>query len=437
MEAIASFKQRLIDARLRAIEETPAAEVEARRQRAIDWFWVLLSFGLAIAMIAGGGLGPPEHDQRGLDALGVLLAAGMSLPLLARRRAPLPVFVVVMAALAVLGGLRYPPDVTLGPAVALFTLANSAGREVPSRVAVAVALGAFVAVAAALMIGYDELLGPEILFIGAVWVALWLGGRGHRLKAEHIRALEERTERAEREAERERRLAAAEERTRIARDLHDSAGHAINVILVEAGAARLLRERDPERAEQALETIEQVAREQIDEIDRLVQRLRAEDTGVDPIDRQMDMTLPAGVPPGPQAAEQLFERMRASGLELEVERLGKQGVLLGPVVGRGTYRILQEALTNAQRHGSGSALVRATFRDEEVEFLVENPTNGEPQNGEGHGLLGMRERVELLGGRLEAGASNGTFRVQVTLPYDCEFDPTRFDPKRFPPHEHR
>jgi len=397
----------------------------AARGAAIDWFWALLSFGLALAMFGTGGLGPSEPDQRGLDALGVLLAAGMSLPLLARRRAPLAVFVVVMASLVAVAGFRYPPDVTVGPAVALFSLSKAAGRELPFRLAVGIAVGLFLAVATAYTAAYDDFLGVEIAFQGVLWAAIWFAGRGHLLKQEHISALEERAERAEREAERERRLAAAEERTRIARDLHDSAGHAINVILVEAGAARLLRERDPGRAEQALETIEQVAREQIDEIDRLVQRLRADDPAADPL----DITLPAGVPPGPEAADQLFERMRASGLDLQVDWLGERR-RVGPVVGRGAYRILQEALTNAQRHGTGSARVQVAFGEEEVEFAVENPINGEKPAGEGHGLVGMRERVALLGGHFEAGPSDGRFRVRVALPYDCDFDPKRDPPPK-------
>src|SRR5204862_702169 len=107
----------------------------------------------------------------------------------------------------------------------------------------------------------------ELVLGALVWGGAWFAGDRTRLRRERIAALEDRAVKAEREAERERRLAAVEERARIARELHDSAGHAINVILVQAGAARLLQERDPERSRSALEASEDVARGTPDEID--------------------------------------------------------------------------------------------------------------------------------------------------------------------------
>jgi signal transduction histidine kinase len=403
--------------------------LRAHRDAAVDWLWALLSLGLALAMFAAGGLGPGVEDQRGLDGLGVLIAAGTSLPLLARRRAPIPVFVVVIGFMVALSALKYPPDISLGPWVALFTLAQAAGRELPARLAVGLAAAAFLAVATAWMLAYDEPLFPEMGFSALLWAAIWLGGRSARLKAEQIDSLEERAARAEREAQRERLLAAAEERTRIARDLHDSAAHAINVILMQAGAARLLRERDPDRSEEALRTIEKVAREQIGEIDRLVHALRAKDPEGD---AEEHCSVPGDVPTGPAAGRALFERMRAAGLDLEVEWRGERH--LGSTVGRTTYRILQEALTNAARHGTGSASVILSFGERSVEITVENPvgigagadrlrrgSNGD-RAFEGHGLIGMRERAGLLGGSLEAAQSDGVFRVWAELPYDPSFD---------------
>jgi signal transduction histidine kinase len=392
------------------------------RDLAVDAFWALASFAIAIWMFASGGLGPAEHDQRGLDLLGVFIAAGISFPLLARRRAPVPVFLAVTGALVALVALRYPPDVTIGPIVALFTLARASGREVPARLATGIAVGAFLTLGAALSLAYDKPTFPETTFFGLIWLAIWFAGRSARLKAEHISDLEERAERAEQMAERERRLAAAEERTKIARDLHDSAGHAINVILVEAGAARLLRERDSERAEQAIETIENVAREQIDEIDRLVHALREGDRGEKTPLGESEVAL--GMERGKAAVEALFELHRATGLELRVSRVG-EGRALGPSVGRAVFRLLQESLTNAARHGDGSAEVEFRFRDEAVEVTVANPVANPASNGEppadGHGLAGMRERAALLGGTLEATQANGTFRVRAVLPYDPRY----------------
>ena len=148
-------------------------------------------------------------------------------------------------------------------------------------------------------------LCAEILFGVLVWGGAWLAGDRTRLRRERMAELEERALRAEREAERERRLAAAEERTRIARDLHDSAGHAINVILVHAGLGRLRTESDPEAAREAFETIEEVARETVGEIDQMVRALREDGTvaeGVEP-------------PPGLASLDGLIERHRAAGLD--------------------------------------------------------------------------------------------------------------------------
>jgi signal transduction histidine kinase len=192
---------------------------------------------------------------------------------------------------------------------------------------------------------------------------------------------------------------------RIARDLHDSAGHAINVILVQAGAARLLQQRDPEGSRVALETIEDVARETIGEIDRLVRVLR-DDRGDDGVE-----------PPGLAALDALVDRHRAAGLGVTVAATGRRRPLVAGV-DRAAYRILQEALTNAALHGDGSAHVDLGFGEEGVELTVTNRARAglAPRPGGGHGLVGMRERALLLGGSLDAGADDGLFRVHARLP---------------------
>ena len=221
--------------------------------------------------------------------------------------------------------------------------------------------------------------------------------------------LVERVQRAERETERERRLAAAEERTRIARDLHDSAGHAINVILVQAGAARLLQEQDPTRARAALETIEEVARETLTEIDQLVRVLREDGSSngseVEP-------------PPGLAALETLAERHRTSGLAVVVQLDGSRRHL-APAVDRAAYRILQEALTNAARHGGGSADGRGRLRPDK-RWSSRSPTRAlatqlRPTATASSACASGRE---LLGGSFEATAVDGLFRIRARLPYD-------------------
>jgi signal transduction histidine kinase len=230
-----------------------------------------------------------------------------------------------------------------------------------------------------------------------------------RLRRERIAELEERARRAEREAERERRLAAAEERTRIARDLHDSAGHAINVILVHAGLGRLQASQDAS-ARETFQTIEDVARQTVGEIDQLVRVLREDGdgrSGVEP-------------PPGVAALEGLFERHRAAGLDVSTT-IGGERRPLSPGVDRGAYRIVQEALTNAARHGDGSAQVHVAFGHSALEITVANPVcrdRAARATGGGQGVIGMRERAELLGGDLQAAARNGHFRVRARLPLD-------------------
>jgi signal transduction histidine kinase len=359
---------------------------------------VVLTFSLAA--IARGGF---EDDGESLDAVAVVLVALTALPLVGRRVAPLPVFAVVTAATATLYGLRYGLGPPLGFAVALYTVADERPEGARLRRAV---LAASVVVLLGPHLVRDG-LAPE-LFLGAgVWAAAWFAGDRSRLRRERMGELEERARNAERAAERERRLAAAEERMRIARDLHDSAGHAINVILVQAGAARLLQDRDPAGARAALRTVEEVARDTLGEIDQLVRALRDD--------------LPPGEVeplPGLAALEALAERSRASGLDVTVTVDGTRRPL-SPAVDQAAYRILQEALTNAAWHGRGSANVAIEFAPSSLDIAVTNPaTPGSPaRDGGGHGIVGMRERAQLLGGTLETSADNGAFRLRARLPY--------------------
>jgi signal transduction histidine kinase len=371
-----------------------------RRGLLVDALIAVVVLAFSLAAIARGGF---DDDGESLDAVAVVLVALTALPLVARRLAPLPVFAVVTAATATLYGLRYGLGPPLGFAVALYTVADE--RPADARVRRA-ALAASVVVLLGPHLVRDG-LAPE-LFLGAgVWAAAWFAGDRSRLRRERIAGLEERARNAEREAERERRLAAAEERMRIARDLHDSAGHAINVILVQAGAARLLQERDPAGARTALETVEEVARDTLGEIDQLVRALRDDlpDGGVEP-------------PPGLAALDALAERYRVSGLSVAVTVEGERRPL-SPAVDRAAYRILQEALTNAAWHGRGSAQVAIEFAPGTLDIAVTNPTAPvQPgRDGGGHGIVGMRERAQLLGGSLEAGADDGRFRVRARLPY--------------------
>jgi signal transduction histidine kinase len=379
-----------------------------RRQTMLDAGIAAAVFAFSLAVLSHGGFN--DGTERDLDVLGAVLAALTSLPLAARRLAPIAVLTVVTAATAALYGFTYGLGPPVGFAIALYSVAESRD-EVRPRIRTVALVGSLVVLLGPHLLrnGFD----PEVLLGAVVWAAAWFAGDRARLRRERLAELEERALRAEREAERERRLAAAEERTRIARDLHDSAGHAINVILVQAGAARLLQERDPEGARAALKTIEAVARDTIGEIDQLVRVIREDGS---PADQTRDVEPP----PGLAALDTLTARQRAAGLAVAVHTRGSRP-RLAPSVDRAAYRILQEALTNAARHGQGSANVDLSFGAHALEMTVTNPAAANARAGsDGHGITGMRERAALLGGHLEAGADNGLFRVHARLPYGAE-----------------
>ncbi|HZD01535.1 MAG TPA: histidine kinase [Actinomycetes bacterium] len=380
-----------------------------RKELARDAGLALVVFALTLAILGTGGFGEPEPGLRDLDALGVILGGLSALPLAARRLAPLAAYALAGAGAVALLGFGYPLDLPLGPGVAVYQLGVAFGSDPrPSRRGTAIlAVALFVPAVAVEEVASGHGLSPfpELASLAVMAVALWIAGDRTRLRRERIAELEERTQRSEREADRERRLAAAEERTRIARELHDSAGHAINVILVQAGAARLLHRGDPEGSRRAIATVEEVARSTIGEIDRLVRALR-EDDGAEPPPRV-----------DPAALEQLVQRHRAGGLTITTDVAGAHRALPRSVAWA-AYRILQEALTNAARHGRGSADVALWFGADALEITVTNPTgsNGSVPGG-GHGIVGMRERATLLGGILEAAVDNGVFRLHARLPY--------------------
>lgn len=310
---------------------------------------------------------------------------------------------------ALAAGLGYAFGIPLAAAAALYLLAATRDETRPWTLRTGgvpvLLLAAYVAAASAARGAFPA---SELLHVCLAWAVAWFAGERTRLRREHIGELELRARRTEREAERERDLAAAEERARIARDLHDSAGHAISVIAVRAGAARLRHDDDPDRSRTALAEIEQVARETASEIDTIVSALR-EHGQSDAVD----------APPGLASLGTLLDRHSSTGLDITLDTRGETRPLEGPV-DLAAYRILQEALTNAARHGAGSARVEVAFGDDALELVVANPVASSSRsevNGGGHGLVGMRERAALLDGRLDAGSANGSFRLRARLPY--------------------
>ena len=371
----------------------------SRRDLLVDVVVALVVLWFSLAQFGSQGFEQYKGVATEPDALGFGLIFIESVALLWRRRFPWPVFLLAIAISITLVSLGYAVHAPAAVAVGLFTL--SARRERGSiwpPIAVAVAALAAIVAAEIVVFGFslEDYVFPAALLVGA-----WLVG-------DRRRTMRQRAAEARERLEREQRLTVAEERTRIARELHDSAGHAINTILVQAGAARVLRERDPERSRAAIEAIEDVARETVADIDRIVGSLRDdEDPELAPL-------------PGIDRIPDLVERQGAAGLEIAVRINEHERLVAPPLVSRAAYRIAQEALTNAARHGLGSAELAIEHRDDDLELTVTNPVRAETPTrpGGGRGIAGMRERATLIGGSLVAERVGDRFRVHAVLPYD-------------------
>jgi signal transduction histidine kinase len=336
----------------------------------------------------------------GPRAIYVSAALLMTLPLAWRRRAPLPVLAVVMGALvfeAVGVGSAPTSDTPLiAWLLAIYTVAAHCGRA-----------GAFVGLAISLAagtvwIGPDDIFFPLVVFGGA-----WLAGRLVRQRHVHAVAVEERAAALEREREANARAAAADERARIARELHDILAHSLSLIVVQAGAERMAFGTDRATKTEALEAIEKTGREALAETRRLLGILRADDEA-----------LPRGPQPTLAELERLVSQMRDGGLPVEL-RIEGEPVSLAPGVALSAFRIVQEALTNVMKHaGPARAEVTVRYGRHDLELEVTDDGRGPRDAGEnGHGLLGMRERVALYGGDLETSAGvGGGFVVRARLP---------------------
>jgi signal transduction histidine kinase len=361
----------------------------------------------SLAQLSHGGIAGTQTGPGELDWTSGVLAACSTVPLVTWRRTPRAVFALTARAIVLLGGLGYAIALPLGPTAALYLLAASRDEEEPwTGRSTGAVLALYVAYLGATAVGDGGFPGSELLHTGLAWAVAWFAGERTRLRREHIAELEERALRAERDGERDRRLAVAEERARIARDLHDAAGHTINVIAVRAGTARL--RRDPERSQAALEAIEDLARNTVGEIDQVVGTLRDRSSTNGAVD----------APSGLASLDTLVARHAAAGLDVSVASEGEPRPLHS-AVDQAAYRILQEALTNAARHGRGAARVELVFGRAALELTISNAERSEvaPRSNGGHGLIGMRERATLLGGSFDVERANGSFCVRARLPY--------------------
>lgn len=393
-----------------------SSSVTARRLFAVRgnsgvFFDVTLAVALfvgSLALLVHGSNASSRYGSAALNLICVVLAACSTIPLIAWRRSPFGVFSVTAAASVLLAAVGHLMELPLGLTVALYLVATSREADIAwTRRTTATAVGLLVTYLGA--VAASQMTFPAIveLHTGLVWAVAWLAGERTRLRNEQITELREHALGAEREAEAERLLAVAEERARIARDLHDSAGHAISVIAVRAGAARLRHRQDPDRSLSALEAIEELARHTVEEIDQIVGILREDNAAKQIVEN----------PPGLASLETLIAQRAAAGLEVTFNVSGTLRQV-GAAADQAAYRILQEALTNAARHGAGRATIELAFGDEAVDLTVINPVPvDKTPRLRGHGLVGIRERAILLGGKLHAEHTNGTFRVCARIPY--------------------
>jgi signal transduction histidine kinase len=332
-----------------------------------------------------------------------------TLPLLLRRRFP---FAAPVFAFAVQAGSAFA-DPTLGAETTAFLALLLAfwvvGAHNERTQAIAGAAIGFASIAVVARV--DERLGLEeavfgILLGGVVSLIAYALQQRSRRTAE----LEERAALLEREREEAERAAVAEERRRIARELHDVIAHSITLMTVQAGAARLLLSEDPGRAREPILSVEQTGRRALGELRRLLGMLRADDKEV-------------SLAPQPCLArlDDLLGQARGAGLPVELAVAGEPHAL-PPGVELTAYRIVQEALTNACRHaGPAHAHVLLRYRIEALDLQVTDDGRAAPTRGDGtgHGLVGMRERVALYDGTFEAGPRpQGGFAVRARLPLE-------------------
>jgi signal transduction histidine kinase len=368
----------------------------------------LAAAGLSTALFVfdngpvGGGL------PRGTLALGYALALLHTLPLAARRRFPGAVLALSVASGLAVAALGVPP-VVLGLAilVAVYSVAAYGGRWVSLAGLAAAELGS-----AAVQLTPGRFQAPTVVSNGLVLAAAWLLGHFVGVRRAHTARLEQTAELERARAELARR-AVVEERLRLARELHDVVAHSISVIAVQSGVGAHVANTQPEEAAKALAAIEATSRAALTELRRLLGVLRQEGE-------------PQGsLAPVPSLADldALLAEVAKAGLGVRLRIEGTPSPLPAGV-DLSAYRIVQEALTNVVKHaGPARAQVVVGYSDRDVTVEITDdgrgvtaPT-GDGRARVGHGLIGMRERVQVFGGDLEAGPRpGGGFRVAARLP---------------------
>ncbi|MGP3535905.1 sensor histidine kinase [Microbacterium sp. RD1] len=353
---------------------------------------------------------PVEASLLSLSSAGQLFAAVavaliLALALALRRLAPgLALGIAWVSALVQMLALLNPSPSNLAIFAVLYASAAYGGRIVYWLGFASAFLGALV-ITLYLYVFTGGTLTLSLLSVGlavlvAATFALLLAWVSGALVRTAIRAREARRAREAAEAD----AVAEQERVRIARDMHDVVAHSLAVVIAQADGARYAAASDPAAATAALDTISSTARAALGDVRLLLTQLRHSEA--------------AGPQPTLADVEALYAQVRAAGVDLSVDVDPAPVAEPSASVQLAVYRILQEALTNALRHGtSGPVSVRLAWHPAFVDLAVRNPLNGSAAAaGGGHGIIGMRERAQLVGGTLEAGPDRGTFTVTARLP---------------------
>jgi len=371
------------------------------------WFDALVlvgvGFGLAEVVINQGDKNGPEGPLW-FDVLAML---AITLPLFLRRRFPFGAPVAVGAAIAassfVDGHLIPSGLITNLAAISAFVLMGMVRDRTQAIAGLAYGLGV-----AAIVIHNDPNAGASnFVFISLVFAIAWTIGLLVSRKFHEADEARERAIEAERQREVRARLAVSEERARIARELHDVVGHSVSVMTVQASAARRLLRPHQDKEREALLVVEKTGREALAEMRRMVGVLRRPEEA------------PALAPqPSLEQIEGLIEHTREAGLPVEL-RIEGEPIELPAGIDLTAYRLVQEGLTNTLKHARAQrAEVVVRYEDGYVELTVsDDGQGGGSGGGSGHGLVGMRERVSVYGGELEAGRrAGGGFRLRARLP---------------------
>jgi signal transduction histidine kinase len=365
-----------------------------------------LAFDVAVALAAAGSEVAAVTDG-GQNVVTLVLAAVAGLALVARRRAPLETFAIVLTAVA---AVEVAGDSAGGiaPLVALYTTAAMLDRRI-SLGALVPTMAAVVVVALTNSDVSDSQRLSDAVVGSAVCVGVWALGAYIQTRRRYLQELRDRAVDLEREREQLTRIAEHEERASIARELHDIVAHSVTVMLVGVRGARDVLRSDPDVADETLARVETSGEQSLQELRRILALLRGPDER-------------AEGRPQPSLAQlgELVGEYREAGLPVRLTVAGEPQTLPGGIE-LSVYRIVQEALTNVLKHSHPTEVtVTLSFRGSaglEVEIVDDGRTAHDGAETAGHGLVGMRERVTLLGGELEAGRrAGGGFRVAARLP---------------------